>query len=309
MIIRNGKFVETGPNDFGPDILSNDANDFIRRMKRRNQPFFMYYAEHLTHAPHTSMRDPEDPDGETKPGMESNVQCVDRMVGRLTDTLHTLGLWENTVLMVASDNPLPGKGAASAIGARVPLVVSGGSRWIRWNGPTDCLTDFADIYPTCMELAGVDPASRPDLCGRSWKPLLDGDRSHTRPWIFSYVGGIHRMIRDRDWCIDGLGQLYRCNDSADPFTYQRITKENMDSQARDARKALETILVNLPAIPEDMAAKNALASKSLELNRAGQLDKRQKNAERCYEAGIQQMMDSKARKIGPTRTQIERRKM
>jgi hypothetical protein len=160
-----------------------------------------------------------------------------------------------------------------------------------------------------MELAGLEPASRPDLCGRSWKPLLDGDRSHTRPWIFSYVGGLHRMIRNRDWCIDGLGQLYRCNDSADPFTYRLITKENTGEEAKNARKALEAILVDLPAIPEDVAAKSPKASASLALNRTGQLDKRQKNAMRCYEEGIQKMMDSKARRIGPTRAQIERKKM
>ena len=30
MIIRNGEFIETGPKDFGPDILSRDVIDFIR---------------------------------------------------------------------------------------------------------------------------------------------------------------------------------------------------------------------------------------------------------------------------------------
>ncbi len=31
MIIRNGEFVETGPKDFGPDILSDAVADYIRR--------------------------------------------------------------------------------------------------------------------------------------------------------------------------------------------------------------------------------------------------------------------------------------
>ena len=38
MIIRNGEFVETGPDDFGPDILSRDVSDFIERKRaRRNR--------------------------------------------------------------------------------------------------------------------------------------------------------------------------------------------------------------------------------------------------------------------------------
>ena len=208
MIIRNGEFVETGPDDFGPDILSRDVSDFIRRKAGEQKPFFVYYAEHLTHQPHTSMHDPEAADRETEPGMESNVRYVDFVIGQLVKTLKETGVWENTVLMVSGDNPSDtlGKGFAAAIGAHVPLIIAGGQKWVTWQGETGCLTDFADVYPTCMELAGLDPATNPELSGKSFKPLLDGDQAHTRPWIFSYLG-IYRMVRDRQWCLDGLDQL------------------------------------------------------------------------------------------------------
>jgi len=142
MIIRNGELVETGPDDFGPDILSRDVSDFIRRKAREPKPFFVYYAEHLTHQPQTSMHDPEAADRETAPGMESNVRYVDFVIGQLVKTLKETGVWENTVLMVSGDNPSDtlGKGFAAAIGAHVPLIIAGGKKWITWQGETGCLS-------------------------------------------------------------------------------------------------------------------------------------------------------------------------
>jgi len=307
LVIRNGQYVETGPDDFGPDILSQDVSDFIRRKAREKKPFFVYYAEHLTHAPHTSMRDPENPKGESEPGMESNVRYVDRVIGRLVATLQETGVWENTVLMVGGDNPSDtmGKGFAAAIGAHVPLIVAGGKKWVAWNGETGCLTDFSDVYPTCMELAGLDPASNPELSGKSFKPLLDGDNAHTRPWIFSYIG-IYRMIRDRQWCLDGTDQLWRCNDSGNPFTFELIPKEKEDAEAARGRAALEKLLEGLPAPTDSVIGANTMLAAAREANRAGNRSPQQ-NFDFLYRAGVERLLSYPNRKEGPTRAQIDGR--
>jgi formylglycine-generating enzyme required for sulfatase activity len=297
MMIRNGEFVETGPDDFGPDILSRDVSDFIRRKARETKPFFVYYAEHLTHQPHTSMHDPEAADRETAPGMESNVRYVDFVIGQLVKTLKETGVWDNTVLMVSGDNPSDtlGKGFAAAIGAHVPLIIAGGKKWVMWQGETGCLTDFADVYPTCMELAGLNPATNPELSGKSLKPLLDGNKTHTRPWIFSYLG-IHRMIRDRQWCLDGADQLWRCNESGNPFTFELITKEKQDAEATRGRAALEAILKGLPAMPVSRSA----------TSRSGESQPTLK-FQQLYRMGVDKLMAMPARKEGPTRAQIAAR--
>jgi arylsulfatase A len=247
MIIRNGEFMETGPSDFGPDILSRDVVDFIRRKASGQAPFFIYYAEGLVHEPNSPMPDPASPTGKTERGLAAGVRYLDKVIGQLVAALKEAGAWDNTVLMIGGDNPIPsmGKGMPSAIGVHVPLIVAGGKKWVTWQGETGCLTDFSDIYPTCLALAGVDGNSHSDLSGKSFKPLLDGDKSYSRPWILCYGA---RTIRDRQWCLDGFGQLWRCNESGSPFTFELITKDKENAETAGGRAALEAVLAGLPAI-------------------------------------------------------------
>ena len=252
------------------------------------------------------MRDPDNPAGETEPGMESNVRYVDRLIGQLVETLQETGVWENTVLMVGGDNPSPtlGKGYAAAIGAHVPLIVGGGRKWVTWQGETGCLTDFADVYPTCMEWAGLDPATNAELSGRSFKPLLDGDKGYTRPWIFSYLG-IYRMIRDRQWCLDGLDQLWRCNESGNPFTFELVPKDKEDAEAARGRAALEAILKGLPSVPDLVIAANPMFAANREANRAGQLPPQQM-FQQLYRTGLERLLANPTRTEGPNAPRLPR---
>ena len=54
-IVRNGRWVPTTINDYGPDIHSDFVLDFIRR--NQEQPFFVYYPMCLTHAPRMTTPD------------------------------------------------------------------------------------------------------------------------------------------------------------------------------------------------------------------------------------------------------------
>jgi hypothetical protein len=96
----------------------------------------------------------------------------------------------------------------------------------------------------------VDVKSHPELSGKSFKPLLDGDRNYSRPWILSYDefrgASASATIRDRQWCLDSYGQLWRCNESGSPFTFDPITKDKEDDETARGRAALEAVLANLP---------------------------------------------------------------
>lgn len=256
MIIRDGEFVETSPKDFGPDLMCDEVLGYIRKRAAAAPPFFIYYGEFLPHAPHDPMPDPASPTGKTPEGMDHGVRYIDKVVKRLVDGLRAAGVWENTVLFICGDNPtdVKGKTIPAPIGARVPMFVVGGKQWVTWNGETGCLMDFADFYPTFLELAGLDVKSHPGLDGRSFKPLLDGKRDQTRPWIFSYLGN-NRTIRNREWSIDGFGQLWRCHASGDPFRFELIAAEQETPEARKGRAELEAILAGMPGYvkrsPED----------------------------------------------------------
>ena len=56
-IEQNGKILETTISDYGPDIVSNYAIDFIRR--NRDNPFFLYYPMILVHDPFSPTPDSE----------------------------------------------------------------------------------------------------------------------------------------------------------------------------------------------------------------------------------------------------------
>ncbi|WP_168433106.1 sulfatase-like hydrolase/transferase [Pontiella sulfatireligans] len=296
MVIKNGQLRSTGPDDFGPEMLADAALDFAQRNKHAKKPFFIYYSSHLTHFPWTEMKAPGNHEvTKTEPGMVSNVQYLDTVVGRLVNELKAMGEYENTVIVFMADNPTYGlgKGAASEIGAHIPFIVAGGSKWVKWHGETGSLTDCVDLYPTLLELADHRALPSQVLDGQSLVPLLEGDRAHSREWLFSYTFGFHRMIRNRDYSLDAQGQLWRCNPSGNPFTFEKVETDNEAS--RTARMVLESQLEHLPIPDEDQMKKNPKVYKQYVNVMAGQLTHRQKNAETFYQTGVQSLLNRPGR--------------
>jgi len=124
-----------------------------------------------------------DPDGEHffRLVRAALIYAMDRGVGEILTTLDTLGLSEDTIVWLMSDNgansergavPLRGmKGSLYEGGIRVPAAV-----W--WPGTLDALSpayaknnfyphlfQYLDIYPTTMAMAGLAPSAT-DLDGR-----------------------------------------------------------------------------------------------------------------------------------------------
>jgi arylsulfatase A-like enzyme len=174
-------------------VYSNDLFDefsirFIE--KHRDHPFFLYLPYTI---PHDLIEVPDigsyaDEDWpEDAMIYAAMVTRLDGYVGRLMETLDRLGLAENTLVMFTSDNgPKPAdrvallrsaadlRGAKSSLyegGIRVPMIA-------RWPGhvPAGATSDepwmFADVMPTCAELADV--ASPDGIDGKSVLPVLTG---------------------------------------------------------------------------------------------------------------------------------------
>ena len=84
-IIRNGEYVPTRAEEYGPDIFNNFVLDFIGRNKDR--PFFVYYPMCLTHAPHVptplSWKEGMDKYKNSKDNFKPAVEYVDVLIGRL----------------------------------------------------------------------------------------------------------------------------------------------------------------------------------------------------------------------------------
>ncbi len=120
------------------------------------------------------------------------VDFVDTQIGVLLQSLDRLNLWKNTTVVLTADHgyhlgELGGlwhKLTLFENSTRVPLIVydpdskANGSKCGR-------LTEGVDIYPTLVELCGLDSPSR--LEGSSLAPLL---RNPHRPW----KRGAHSMV-------------------------------------------------------------------------------------------------------------------
>jgi arylsulfatase A-like enzyme len=104
------------------------------------------------------------------------VAEVDAQIGRLFDALKARGDWENTVVVFTSDHGemlgdhgLLGKGGYYPQSQHIPLMIrvpGQGARRI------DSFTSATDVFPTLLDLWGVEPTHAPD--GRSLRPMMDG---------------------------------------------------------------------------------------------------------------------------------------
>ncbi len=111
------------------------------------------------------------------------VTSMDRQIGRLLDTLDTLGVADRTLVLYTSDNGylwgehgLTDKRWAWEESIRVPFVLRYPGR-AEGGGRRRALVLNLDVAPTLLDAAGLPPADR--MQGRSLLPLL---RDPDAPW-------------------------------------------------------------------------------------------------------------------------------
>jgi arylsulfatase A-like enzyme len=173
-------------------ITVDAALAFIRKQAAASQPFLAVVWFGNPHAPHEAL--PEDlalyPDQDKKlRNYYGEVTAMDRAFGKLRQELGTLGIRDHTILWYCSDNGgLPGvgvtggrgnKGQIYEGGLRVPALLEWPARLKRAR-ITNVPANTSDIFPTLVDLLGIQPETRRPLDGVSLVPLLEG-RMETRP--------------------------------------------------------------------------------------------------------------------------------
>lgn len=180
------------------DYLTRKATTYIE--DHSEEPFFLYLSYYTPHSPFqapedriANYREKPGQGGHHDPTYAAMIESLDRGVGRITATLDSLGLAEETIVVFYSDNggrgsyrdlgqdhngitdnsPLKGgKGSFYEGGIRVPLIV-------RWPGVTEAGTrtdepvTSIDFYPTFLEAAGIEAPEGYSLDGLNLRPLLE----------------------------------------------------------------------------------------------------------------------------------------
>lgn len=252
----NGYLQTNGKRDrvpYGPDAINDFLIDFIER--NRDSPFLVYYPMLLTHGPHTTTPLNQDRAPEGKEALfAGNVTYMDHLVGRLVAAIDDLGLTNRTLIVFTGDNGSAaagkldgkaypkGKGREANWGAHVPFIVR--APFLDPGGRV-CgdLVDFTDLYPTFLELAGIEASDDLRLDGISLVKSLRGsdDPFDKRNWIYSQLGDF-RMVRDWHHLLDNRGNFHDLD--KDPRQEQEVSV--LDKQAPHRRQRLQMILDRFP---------------------------------------------------------------
>ena len=269
----NTDAVPYGQGTYIPDLIQDRALSFLEESVKAGQPFFMWYP---TTIPHAELIVPEDdiikgfrgsyPEVPFKgcdqgmPGFRKGGYCsqeyphatfaamvtrLDMYVGQIVDKLKELGVYDNTIIIFASDNGPHLEGGADPVffdsngpwrgykrdvyegGIRVPFIVSWNGH-VKKGGETDFMCSFWDVMPTLRELNGQ--SLEEDMDGVSLLPLLEGRKDQKEHdflyFEFQEYGG-RQAVRKGPW------KLVHMNIRNDDETYELFNLDDDPSETID----------------------------------------------------------------------------
>lgn len=224
------------------DSITAHAIEFLRQ--HRDERFFMYFATndvHVPRFPHQRFR------GKNKMGLRGEaIMQFDWSVGQLMKTLDELGLTENTLIILSSDNGpvvddgyqdraeelLNGHTPAGALrggkystfegGTRVPVIVHW-PREIRMPQVSEVIVSQIDWLASLASLVGakIPSGSAPDSYDRMGNLLGTDDTD--RPWVIEHAANNTLSVRTPDW------KYIEPND--DPRTIQKTTNTELGNSS------------------------------------------------------------------------------
>ncbi|MCL6274920.1 sulfatase [Muricauda sp. 2012CJ35-5] len=209
-----------GEDIFLTEALTVEANKALETAVSENQPFYLYMSHYAVHAPweidqRFYQKYIDAGMNEFEATLATMVEGMDKSLGDILDKLDELGVTDNTIIVFMSDNgapkntpinvPLRGhKLTPYEGGSRVPLLV----KWPDVVNPATVNNQYLiieDIFPTLLEMAGLEEEADKSVDGKSFMPLLTGNGTYEkdRPifWHFpsTYEFTPYSAVRKGDW--------------------------------------------------------------------------------------------------------------
>ena len=283
-IMQDGKLLQTGKDDYGPDIFANFIINFIG--KNKNKPFFAYYPMVLVHSPFPKTPDNVGTDrktgqakGEALENFRGMTLYADKLVGKIIDALEGHGLRENTIVIFTTDNGTHRsltypfgkeertgeKAFATDGGSHSPLIINCPGT-VPAGIVSDDLVDFSDMMPTIAEITRAK-LPNVELDGRSFWPQCLGQAGNPREWVFQYYYPKYTLAaKNHGQGVNGLeiiwtqnqhfklyrdGTLYRTSDRHE----KTPIKPGADKETDAARSLLQDALDSMPSKAGKLQAK------------------------------------------------------
>ena len=238
--VINDKYRPPNKGDFGPDISVEFLNDFMERNVKAGKPFLAYWP---CVAPHgTRQGSPTCPIYGEPGKMEKDKKddrnrfralndYIDILVGKLEKKVRQLGIADNTIFILCSDNGTASIAKSRGVerGCHVLFVAKGAG--VKRRGTTDELTDLSDILPTLVDYAGGKLPEGYEVDGKSLKPFLSGKANKHRDYIFACTGTT-QLMRTKTHMLEVVnpildvpdGRFYYCGDHRFGKGYKRVDK-------------------------------------------------------------------------------------
>ncbi len=276
---ENHKEKDYKNGEYGPDIVSDYACDYIKRKADDQKPFFVYYPMILPHWPFEPTPDSEEWDpkarvnDKTEKGANKKskkfyidmVHYVDKIVGKIVQQVEESGVREETLILFTGDNGTyesivsqiqgrdwrGGKSYMTDNGTRTTLIAS----WpngIKAGTVNRDLVDFSDILPTLAEAGAAKIPKDLELSGRSFFPQLQGETGAPREWIYCWyfrngkpVDGDKKhsageFARDKRYKLYKTGQFY---DVANDFYEQSpLSIDTLSDEQASIRQRLQQVI-------------------------------------------------------------------
>ena len=234
--------------EYLPDRLADETIAFITKQQSANKPFFVALWNYTVHWP---MEAPADllkkyknlpVRGYRDYRYAAMIEAMDNAVGKVLNSLDNLNLTDETLVIFSSDNgPFGGVGDASPLradkghlyegGIRVPLI-------IRWPGKIKPRTldetpvILTDLYPTILEVSGIDSNVNYPVDGKNLLPLLkERKKLNNRSLFWHYPNfAFHRDNRLGSAIREGDYKLlhFYDNDSIELYNLRKDISETND---------------------------------------------------------------------------------
>lgn len=167
--------------------------DFIKKNNKR--PFFINLWPDDVHTPWVpdkqSVADKNS--HEKRENLVSVLSELDKQIGRLTDSLSVMGILDNTIILLTSDNgPAPSfeqtrtlgmRGTKNSLyegGIKMPLIVRWGNKIKAGTLDEKTVLCSIDFYPSLCRMAGIDTEKNVSLHGKDMAKALTGKKTINR---------------------------------------------------------------------------------------------------------------------------------
>ncbi|MBK1787510.1 sulfatase family protein [Prauserella cavernicola] len=255
---------------------TDHAIDFIQR--HADEPFFVYLAHTMPHIP---LHVEDEFTGRSAGGRYGDVvESLDHHVGRLLDTLADLGLADDTLVLVTSDNGPWFEGSTGGLrgnklhtydgGIRVPFVA-------RWPGriPAGTVSDepacLFDLLPTLAALAGgAVPRDRP-VDGMDISSVLFGGSAPRQRTLYFFHWWTLNAVRSGRWKLH-LDRHPRDPNRAQGKELPQLFDLELDpAESYDLKDRHPGVLENLSALATRFEAEIAGQRPAAEARAAGRV--------------------------------------